>query len=336
MSVIRMETENVRAAAQKVDWAAGELYYKPSKMRSVASSLTSAWEGGHASAYAAELRRLAGILQTEVINLQRLAQRLRREVDEWEEADRNGIGTNQVLDFFRPGNLPYFSGVTATTPIGLIATLPMIPHQQASLGSGAGGGHGLDFSGEFGIEQSVTEWTKSDGWHDGEPKLGFEAKIGVFDGAYAEGEGTGNWEVGGVDIGGTVGEYGVSQWEAGAKFGVGEDGFTAGAYAEYDLAEVSGAMVLGSSLLGITLKGEASAGSADAFVGLKDNTIGASIGASAAAGDIGLGLNIAGVNIGVEAGLSAGIEFGIEIGAETEVKVGPFKVGLNFGKAISD
>jgi len=90
-----MEIENVRAAAQKVDWAAGELYMKPHKLKGIASSLKSAWEGGQAAQYAAELRKLAKILQHEVITLQRLAQRARTEVNEWEAAD-NIPGTNSI------------------------------------------------------------------------------------------------------------------------------------------------------------------------------------------------------------------------------------------------
>ena len=97
MSVIRMETENVRAAAHKVDLAAGDLYMKPSKLRSIASSLTGVWDGGHASAYAAELRKYAQILQKEVINLQGLAQRLRAEVNEWEEKSRT-FGSGSLVE----------------------------------------------------------------------------------------------------------------------------------------------------------------------------------------------------------------------------------------------
>lgn len=163
-----------------------------------------------------------------------------------------------------------------------------------------------------------------------------DAKFSVVDGALLEGEDFSSWDLGGRDIGGVVGEYGISQGEAGFEFGVGEDGFTAGAYGEYDLATASRAAVLGSSMLGITVSGSASAISADGFVGYKEGTVGASIGASAASGDVGLGVNIAGINIGLEAGLFAGLELGIKLGADTEVKVGPFKVGLNFGKAITD
>jgi len=87
MSVIHMEPENVRMAAQKVDWAAGELYGKPLKLKNIAKSLTSVWQGGESSDLAAELRRQAGILHGEVIALQRLAQKMRMEVNQWEEAD---------------------------------------------------------------------------------------------------------------------------------------------------------------------------------------------------------------------------------------------------------
>jgi|APSaa5957512622_1039677.scaffolds.fasta_scaffold40442_2 hypothetical protein len=331
MTMIRMETENVRDAAVKIDYAVQELSLKPRRMRSAANSLKSAWSGRQASKLAGELKNKAALLDAEVDNLQMLAQRMRNEVSEWEYADNNKMGVDSLAGIIQTGNpLPLFlGGVIIFGPKPIFSHLPVQPKLSEP-------NNLPDWEIEIGKEQFVTEWTKNKGMQDGKPSLGVQANIDLFDGAYAEGEGSANWDVGGADIGGTVGEYGVSQWEVGAKFGAGEDGFTAGAYAEYDVAEVSGAMVLGSSMLGITLGGEASAGSADAFVGYKEGTVGASIGASAAAGEVGLGLNVAGINVGVGAGLSAGVEFGITIGAETEVKVGPFMVGLHFGKAISD
>ena len=157
-----------------------------------------------------------------------------------------------------------------------------------------------------------------------------------MDGAYAYGEGSSKWQLGRYYFGGAVGDYGVCQGEAGAQFGVGEDGFIAGAYGEYDAVAISGGAVLGGSLLGLTVSAGGSAGSAEGFVGYKEGTVGATVGASAVAGEVGVGLNVAGANIGVKAGASVGFELGIKLGAETEIKAGPFKIGLSFGKAITD
>ena len=87
MTKIHMETEDVRDTARRVDLTAGDLYFMPPKLRNAANSLTSSWQGGRAGQYAAELRRAAQILQRDVITLQRLSTSLRREVDEWEQAD---------------------------------------------------------------------------------------------------------------------------------------------------------------------------------------------------------------------------------------------------------
>ncbi|MFZ5903241.1 MAG: hypothetical protein ACOYZ8_06805 [Chloroflexota bacterium] len=334
MTRIHMKTDEVRETARLLDWTAGELYYAPFKLKNLANSIAGAWQGGKSARYAAELRRQGELLQHEVINLQRLAKRVRQEVAEWENADNNGA-RGFVLE-----TSPILPGAG-----GLLPLLPAAMYYQNLTFAGeqpATGGetsYGLDWEESLFLETS-DKWTKSSGWENGEVELGVDAKFSLVDGAFKEGEGSGNWDWGGHDIGGAVGEYGVSQGEAGLGFGVGEEGLDAGAYGEYDLATASGAVVLGGSMLGITLGGGVSAVSAEGFIGVKSEdwapTVGASVGASVASGEVGLGLNIAGLNIGLEAGLSAGVELGVQLGAESEVKVGPFKVGLNIGKAISD
>lgn len=90
MTKIHMETEDVRETAHLLDLTCGELYYMPGKLRGLASSIATAWQGGAASRYSGELRRHAEILQREVISLQRLAERVSNEVNQWENADNNG------------------------------------------------------------------------------------------------------------------------------------------------------------------------------------------------------------------------------------------------------
>jgi len=278
------------------------------------------------------------ILQREAINLQRLAVRVGNEVSEWENADDNGTRTiMQQFGFLLPG-----AGILVPMlPAAMAFQNLSLPNGYSGGGSGGGGGGSwgeanLVKDWEAGLDLTLSDkWTSGNGWEE-DAKIGAEAKISLMDGAYAEGEGSSNWQLGRYDIGGTVGEYGVSQGEAGAQFGVGEDGFIAGAYGEYDAVAVSGGAVLGGSLLGLTISAGGSAGSAEGFVGYKEGTLGASVGASAVAGEVGMGLNVAGANIGVKAGASVGFELGIKLGAETEIKAGPFKIGLSFGKAITD
>jgi len=338
MTRIHMETEVVQETARLLDWTCGELYYMPPKLKNLASAISGAWQGGKSGHYASELRRMGEILQREAINLQRLAVRVGNEVSEWENADDNGTRTiMQQFGFLLPG-----AGVLVPMlPAAMAFQNLSLPNGYSGGGSGGGGGGSwgeanLVKDWEAGLDLTLSDkWTSGNGWEE-DAKIGAEAKISLMDGAYAEGEGSSNWQLGRYDIGGTVGEYGVSQGEAGAQFGVGEDGFIAGAYGEYDAVAVSGGAVLGGSLLGLTISAGGSAGSAEGFVGYKEGTLGASVGASAVAGEVGMGLNVAGANIGVKAGASVGFELGIKLGAETEIKAGPFKIGLSFGKAITD
>jgi uncharacterized protein YukE len=333
MTLIRMVTEEVRQVAHGLSLGASDLQDQPSQLKSLSNNLSAAWQGGNAEYYGGEIFRLSANLDREIQNLLNLSSRVNNEVSEWEGADSNGsrLGTIQISHF-----LPASGALLSTIPTALVArNLTVVNMPPASPNTS------LIQSWETGLNLETSDrWTKKSGWKDGEADIEVGAKLNLADGAFIEGDGTSNWDLGGRDIGGAIGEYGISQGEAGLEFGIGTDGFNAGAYGEYDLAAASGSMVLGSSMLGITLSGGASAVSADGFIGIKSEdfvpTVGAFVGGSFASGEVGLGMNIAGVNVGVEAGLAAGIEFGIKLGGETEVKAGPFKIGLNFGKAITD
>lgn len=329
MTRIHMDTEVVRETARLLDWTCGELYYMPPKLKNLANAISGVWQGGKSGHYASELRRMSEILQREVINLQRLAVRVRNEVNEWENADHNGTRPiMQEFGFLMPGA----SMLVPMLPAAM--AFQNLPPTNGYPDSGRETSLVKDW--EAGLDLTFSDkWTSGSGWEQN-AEIGAEAKISLMDGAYAEGEGASNWQLGRYDIGGTVGEYGISQGEAGAQFGVGKDGFIAGAYGEYDAVAISGGAVLGGSLLGLTVSAGGSAGSAEGFVGYKAGTVGATVGASAVAGEVGVGLNVAGANIGVKAGAAVGFELGIKLGAETEIKTGPFKIGLSFGKAITD
>lgn len=327
MTRIHMQTEHVRQLANEIRNAAARMEHLPVVVRNLSRDLDSTWEGGNSDYYVREIRLLAGDLNEQIDALLLLSSQVNNEVDQWETADNNGArGLRGTL----PPELRGINIGPGSFPVRY-APLPSLPEGRSN----------EDENGiikDWGINVDAVafdKWSKKNGWKE-DAKIGIDAKIGLLDGAYEKGEGSGNWQVGKYDIGGAVGEYSVSQAQAGVEFGFGEDGFTAGAYGEYDLIEASGGVVLGGSLLGLTFSAAGSAGSADAFAGIKDNSVGISAGASAAAGEIGMGVNVAGANIGVNAGLSLGFEIGIKLGADTEIKAGPFKIGLSFGKAIND
>lgn len=84
MTTIHMETEDVRSVAHTIDLAVGDLYFKPGQLTGAANSLTGNWEGGRATYFTGELKRLAKQLEGAVIGLQKLVKDVRYEVDEWE------------------------------------------------------------------------------------------------------------------------------------------------------------------------------------------------------------------------------------------------------------
>ena len=111
MSILHMRPDEVRGAADDLDYAVSELYLKPTKMRGMANSIVSNWESAKAQYYAGELRRLAGTLQREIITLQRLAKDARIEAAEWENADNTGAGLwSQIII---PPSIPVYPSDSA-------------------------------------------------------------------------------------------------------------------------------------------------------------------------------------------------------------------------------
>jgi len=168
-------------------------------------------------------------------------------------------------------------------------------------------------------------------WEE-EKKLG--VKVGIVEGAVYDAEdATGDVKVGNIDFGDYKADAKAGAYEAGAQAELGEDGLTFGAYAEATAGEATAEGVIGGSALGLAGAVTAAGPTAGGFVGIRDNTLGASIGGSIISAEAEAGLNIAGANVGVKGGLSLGLEFGFKIGKETEIEFGPFEVGLSFGKA---
>ena len=115
MTTIRMETETVRDAARKIDFAVQELSLKPRRLKSAANSLRSAWRSRQASRYAVELKKKAKILDNEVAKLQQLAQRMRNEVDEWEAEGASFDLDLSVIEFTEnPIGLVMFASASAS------------------------------------------------------------------------------------------------------------------------------------------------------------------------------------------------------------------------------
>ena len=161
-----------------------------------------------------------------------------------------------------------------------------------------------------------------------------EVRIGVEGALHDAEDSVGDVVVGGHDVGGYRVDARVGTYEYGAKIGRGDDGYTVGLYAEAGAGELTAEGVLGDSALGLTGAVGVAGPAVGAFAGLKDGQLGVSIGGSVASAEAELGLNLAGVNVGLHGELSAGFELGFRIGRKrTEVALGPFRVGLSFGRA---
>jgi uncharacterized protein YukE len=306
MTKLHMETEQVRQIARQLDQKALDLLSKASMLSSISGRLSVAWQGGRSESYVNTLRSLIRKYESQIQQLQDLALRVYREVDEWENTDCSNNWEPSLA-----GMTPMIS--PAGTMIG----------QGQAIGVAAGLGSTMlatYFVSEMtlGGEGSLLSQTGQGDWHrEGwSPKV--EAKAGLG-GALEQGK-----------------YHSWGKWEAGAKAGVDEKGVDAGLYMEGSVFEAERSTVVGSSMFGFTLTGAVAAGSVEGFAGIRDNTIGASAGASLASGELGLGLNLFGINVSLLGGLSAGLEAGVQIGAETEGKLGPFKVGLSFGNAITE
>lgn len=314
MTTIHMETEKVQTIARNMDTTGSAMLTSLHQIQSATARLNYAWRGGEADDFNNDLNNLIKKLEHQVTNLQNLSVRVAREADEWSSSDTfgQGGGSRSISNPTLTGST-IFGGATVVTAATSAALAEQTTHKPSWLEE-----HfvwGVD----GGWNGSRLSKTGKQNWHRSKPDLGVEAKAGIG-GAVEEGK-----------------YHSWGKWEAGAKVGVNKKGkWDAGLYAEGSVFEAHGTKVFGSSAFGFTPTAAMAVGSAEAFAGMKDNRVGASIGGSLVSGELGLGLNIFGYNISLSGGLGLGLEAGFKIGAKTEGKLGPFKLGISFGKAITE
>ncbi|MCA0351307.1 MAG: WXG100 family type VII secretion target [Chloroflexi bacterium] len=130
------------------------------------------------------------------------------------------------------------------------------------------------------------------------------------------------------------GKYQVGYGEAGIGLGInGDKKFTIGPYVEGTVAKGELTNVYGDKNFGITETLEGKVLSVEGFAGLKDGSVGATIGGTLASVQATKGLNIAGVNVGVTAEVGLKAELGFSIGKETKIKLPFVSFGFSFGGA---
>src|SRR3990170_4626124 len=174
------------------------------------------------------------------------------------------------------------------------------------------------------------EFSRSRDLRGGDPDKGVSLGVKLVDGAY-------------YDADDVTGQAMGIDYKADVQLGAGEAGFGfsrdskgevfVGAYGEFKAYNLEAEGVYGSSDLAVTSGTNISAGKLGGSFGYKDGTVGGSFGGSLVSGEVEVGANVAGVNVGVNAGLSFGFELGLQLGKKTEVKLGPFTIGLSFGAA---
>jgi len=107
-----------------------------------------------------------------------------------------------------------------------------------------------------------------------------------------------------------------------------------GIFGEGYLGKAQGDTVFaGNEQLGVTGAGEVKAGSLEAFAGVKDWTLGASVGGTLVSAKGEIGTNVAGMNVGVSGEIGLKAELGFKIGKRTELKLPFFSVGFSVGSA---
>ena len=164
----------------------------------------------------------------------------------------------------------------------------------------------------------------------GEAGYGFNQDV---QGAYAEGYALSG--KGGVQLGEGEGWYrqSVQVDVLGGSAWVGHRGSNYGIGAEANTIKVTGSTVLGTQNAALTSGGELAGPAANAYAGIKDGSIGAEAGASYAGVKAEGGFNVFGWNVGLVGEADLGVGIGVSVGKKTSVKLGPFAVGITFGRA---
>jgi uncharacterized protein YukE len=91
MGTIHMETERLRQSARQLDQWAANMLSSGDSLRSSSGALSVAWQGGGADDYQGKYASLLKTYNSQVQQLQDLALRMSREVDEWESIDGGGV-----------------------------------------------------------------------------------------------------------------------------------------------------------------------------------------------------------------------------------------------------
>jgi hypothetical protein len=91
--------------------------------------------------------------------------------------------------------------------------------------------------------------------------------------------------------------------------------------------------VAGSENLGLSGGMGINALKGEGFIGIKDNSLGATIGGTLVSVEGETGVNVAGVNVGVTGEIGLKAELGLQIGPKTKIKLPFITLGFTIGGA---
>lgn len=93
MTTLHLQTETGYQTASALKGYAAQALEEAQALQAALRRLTSAWQGGGQVEFSHEATLLANRIQEHIFELQALAERLQREVQEWEEVDRRGASS---------------------------------------------------------------------------------------------------------------------------------------------------------------------------------------------------------------------------------------------------
>ena len=93
MTILHMETEQVREVAGQMEYQALTLLEQEEALRDASIRLETAWQSDGAAGFLGEFRSLLSRYRTQAEELQALALRLQKEVEEWELAAQPGMAS---------------------------------------------------------------------------------------------------------------------------------------------------------------------------------------------------------------------------------------------------
>lgn len=309
---IQIDYDEMARIAKQFERSAAETQQTLLRVRRQLTALQNGgWQGRGSASFMAEMNDeivpAIDRLQATLREAQRVTIQVARDIRQAEEEASNVFKTGATAGV--PGGSEFANAIGTGIGAGGI-----VPGQ-----SGAPSGSFWDKLG-WSYEGDAFEYDRNAAKGDrGKFDLGVKARYGIDDASV-----WGDLEKDG---------YAVAGGSAGLEFGVGTGGVSAGLAAEVYAVKGKLDGVYGSDDLAVTggvggnvLKGEG-------FIGLKDNSVGASIGGTLVSVEGEAGANVAGVNVGLtgEVGLKA--ELGFQVGQKTKLKLPFVTVGISFGKA---